>query len=269
MKDVVKTQPPKNISARRRRNRRRNMSVYYFLVFSLVFSISSIICLTVLFSVEKIVVEGDIPYSAEEIVEASGLEYGENLIRAKTKATEKNIAETFLYMEKVSVHKNFPDTIVIKTEKCIPYFNIESKSGYLLVSRRGKILDCLKSPVEGLVEIKGFEAVNFSAGETLASSDEHKLKTLLQIAESIEKHSINDIKYADLTDIYSIKLNYDSRVTIEAGSFTDIDYKLNFAHEVLTDSISNTKEGYLLMNNDSASFVSKEEMEQYRQNKGI
>lgn len=269
MKDVEKRLPDKKISAGRRRNRKRSMSVYYFLVFSLVFSISAVISLTVLFSVEKIEVEGEIPYSGEEIIEVSGLEYGENLIRAKAKAAEEILADTFLYIESVSVRKKFPNTIVIEAEKCVPYFNIQTDSGYLMVSRKGKILDCLKSPVEGLIEIKGFDAESFIAGNKLQSTDVQKLKILLQIADSVEKYNISDIHSADLTDIYSIKLSYDNRVMIEAGSFTDIDYKLNFANEVLTDSIGDTKEGYLLINDDSASFVTKEEMEQYRQNKGV
>lgn len=244
------------------------MSVYYFLVFALVFTVSAVICLTVLFSVEKITVEGDIPYSAEEIIEASGLEYGENLIRAKTKDTEKKLAETFLYIESVSVRKDFPETIVISVEKCVPYFNIASDNGYLMVSRRGKILDCLKSPVEGLVEIKGFNAAVIKSGEKLTSADEQKEKLLMQIADTIEKYSISGIRSADFTDIYSLTFDYDGRITIEAGSLADIDYKLNCANEILSKNISDTKEGYLIMNNDSSSFVSKEDMEKYRQNKG-
>ena len=74
----VKRRPPLS-AAERRRRRRRRMFFFYIFLFLAVIGTAVTLSLTVLFRVERIEVQGESRYSAEQIVQASGLETGGNL----------------------------------------------------------------------------------------------------------------------------------------------------------------------------------------------
>lgn len=90
MKDVEKTNVERENSSKRIRRRRRNMNLYGFIVLILVICIGVTISYTFLFNINEIKVSGEASeYTVEEIVEASGIAMGDNLLRIDTEDAEK------------------------------------------------------------------------------------------------------------------------------------------------------------------------------------
>ena len=100
MKDVEKTNVERENSSKRIRRRRRNMNLYGFIVLILVICIGVTISYTFLFNINEIKVSGEASeYTVEEIVEASGIAMGDNLLRIDTEDAEKKILDSLLYIE--------------------------------------------------------------------------------------------------------------------------------------------------------------------------
>jgi hypothetical protein len=64
--------------------------------------------------------------------------------------------------------------------------------------------------------------------------------------------------------VYNITLDYDGRITVKMGNFSNISYKLDYAKTVLTTQVSDDSEGFLILRDSNvASYVSKYDMEAY------
>ena len=82
MKDVEKTNVERQNSRKRIRRRKRMMNVYGLVVFLLAVTVGITISYTFLFNINEIRVSGQSDmYTAEEIVEHSGIKKGDNLLR--------------------------------------------------------------------------------------------------------------------------------------------------------------------------------------------
>jgi len=81
-----------------KKQRKTRTALSYALVFTIVVVLAVVLSLTVMFKTTEIIVSGEnIPYSSEEIINASGLSYSENIFMAKRKAAVKNIVDKYGY----------------------------------------------------------------------------------------------------------------------------------------------------------------------------
>ena len=68
--------------------------------------------------------------------------------------------------------------------------------------------------------------------------------------------------YIDISDRANVSFLYDSRITVELGVASDLDYKLKFAGEILTKEIGTGTMGTLRMLSDSAQFIDEAGLEE-------
>ena len=94
MKDVEKTNVNRQNSRKRMRRRKRNMNIYGLVVLLLVITAGITISYTFLFNINEIRVSGESDmYTAEQIVEASGISEGDNLLRLDPKKAQQQILD--------------------------------------------------------------------------------------------------------------------------------------------------------------------------------
>lgn len=246
MRDVVKTNVKREQNSKRTRRRKKNMSLYVFLVFILVAGIGVLLSVTLLFNIKKININGDVDYLDDTIKQASGLKIGDNLVRLDAKNAEKKILSSLIYIEEVDIDKKYPDTLEINLKKCEPAANVEYNDGYLLVSKKGKILEVAKEPDANILTVKGFESEEVEQGGYVQSDDEKKTKIYNEIIDAITKYNISNVVSIDMTDKYAIVINYDNRVNFELGNSNDIAYKIKLADTVLSD-MDKDKKGTMVM----------------------
>lgn len=249
MNDVEKTNIERQNSGKRMRRRKRMMSVYVITIILLVITIGITMCFTFLFNIDKIVVSGESQtYNEMEIVKQSGIRAGDNLFRLNTKKAEEKIME-MLYVETADVSRDFPSTLRINVTRCIPAYNVQYDDGVLLVSRHGKILsdNNFYSDIENLPIIYGLEPSDTEAGKALQSVNSNKYEAFSQIISRFDRDDNALIQSIDITNEYEIVVNYRNGLVFEMGNWSDVEYKLDLAQNVMNDDTIRGKKGYLKM----------------------
>lgn len=248
MKDVEKTDVDRQNSGKRMRRRRRKFNVYAFVVLLLVATAGITISYTFLFNISEIRVSGESDmYTAEEIVEASGIREGDNLLRLDPEKSEQAILDKLLFVESADVQRDFPSSLEITVTRCEPAFNVSYDGGTLLVSKKGKILADNGFVTDGLPIIYGFEPAYSTPGKPLESKNSHKNDAFSALITSLERESDEQIAYVDMSDEFSINVTYKNGLIFHMGNWNDTEYKLKLAENVMSDESVKGKKGYLTM----------------------
>ncbi|MGN0605006.1 MAG: cell division protein FtsQ/DivIB [Oscillospiraceae bacterium] len=265
MRDVVKTDIKRVQNSKRKRRRQRNNSLYYLLVVLLVLGVGITLSMTLLFNISEIEVVGQSQYQIEEVIAATGLSKGDNLVKADVNEVHDNIMATLMYVDEVRVKKKFPDKMIIEVKPSVPTAMLELESGkYLLISETGKILEILDSPNRAVPVIKGYVPETTTEGVIVKSADELSDKALNEVCKQITGLNLYSMIDFDITDVYAISANYENRISIRLGNSSELDYKLRYAMQILTEQLPTTKEGYLIFRaNNQYQYVSKEDMRKH------
>lgn len=248
MKDVEKTSVERENSSKRLRRRKRKMNLYSLIVILLVLTVGVTVSYTFLFNINEIKISGESDqYTAEQILQASGIQKGDNLLRLNTHKSEQNILDALLYVETADVDRHFPSSLEITVSKCVPAFNVVYEMGTLLVSKQGKILADNGFITTGLPVFYGYDPMEKTPGKPLSSEDEQKHEAFLEFIDIINDTEQNIIASVDMTDKYAMLVNYSNGIIFKMGNWTDIEYKLNMANNVMNDKDVEGKTGYITM----------------------
>ncbi|SEH40994.1 POTRA domain-containing protein, FtsQ-type [Ruminococcus flavefaciens] len=248
MKDVEKTSVERKNSRKRIRRRKRMMNVYGLVGLLLAITAGITISYTFLFNISEIRVSGESDmYSAEEIVVASGIKEGDNLLRLDLKKSEQRILDELLYVETAKVKRDFPSSLEITVTRCIPAFNVQYEGGVLIVSKKGKILASNDFITEGLPVISGLEPSQLTPGKPVASENEHKNEAFHELIKTMVSMGDDNISIVDMSDEHSIIVQYKNDMIFKMGNWNDVEYKLNLAKNVMNDDTVKGKKGYLTM----------------------
>ena len=248
MKDVEKTSVERQNSRKRIRRRQRWTNVYGLVVILLVLTAGITISYTFLFNISEIRVAGQSDmYTAEEIVEASGIKEGDNLLRLDCKKSAQRILDNLLYVETANVDRKFPSALEITVTRCIPAFNVNYGSGTLLVSKKGKILADNNFITPELPIIYGLDPADTTPGKLAASENKHKNEAFEALIASIVKMGDDKIMTVDMSDEHSIMVKYKNEMIFKMGNWNDVEYKLSLAENVMKQDDVKGKKGYLTM----------------------
>ena len=248
MKDVEKTSVERQNSRKRLRRRQRWTNVYGLVVLLLVLTIGITISYTFLFNISEIRVTGQSDmYTAEEIVAASGINEGDNLLRLDCKKSANRILNELLYVETADVKRKFPSSLEISVTRCIPAFNVNYGTGTLLVSKKGKILADNGFITEGLPIIYGLDPSDKTPGKMTSSENKHKNEAFNALISSIVKMGDDKIMTVDMSDEHAIVVKYKNEMIFKMGNWNDVEYKLRLAETVMNDENVKGKKGYLTM----------------------
>lgn len=249
------------------RSRKRNMSLYYMTVAVIVFIIFAILAATVFFNVETVIVTGSSIYTAEEIVAASGINGGDNMIRKNMGKAEKRITDGLIYIETAEITRRFPSSLEISVTPCYETACMDNyDSGYCIVSKTGKILANSDLPDSELPIFYGTEpAEGLTEGMRFASEDENKTEVIYELMERANSEFGSKITDYNVSDRLNISCTYEGRIEVDLGVIADIDYKYRLAENILSTKISPDAEGRLRMLENSAQFLSKTDLEQIEQ----
>lgn len=268
MRDVAKTSMERETNMRRGRRRQRGRMMYAIVVLLLTLAAIATLSMTVLFNIQKIEVTGDAKmYSAEEIAAATGISAGDNMVRLNLEAAEEKALTSLLYVEDITITRQFPDTLQINVQKCTPTYNVVYEHGTLIVSEYGKILENSMDRQEGLVTILGYVPYEPSAGTWMTSEDQQDIRIMEAFMNIISNAELEvPIVSVDMTEAHSVIVNFDNRIEFDMGKADDIDYKITFAQHIISRQPAD-KEGYLTMiGTNQCSFRNKSDVEASRRN---
>jgi len=259
---VAKRTKKRTVQRRRRRSLRR-YTLYYFLAFFLIAAVGVTLSLTVLFPVKTIEVVGNTAYSDSELVEATGVELGDNLLRMRPKRIARELYDRYPYLDEVKVRRTLPDTVTIRVAIAEERAALrDAETGrFAVLSRKGRALrtDLALCP-EGMIAADGFTVRTdgetekngeaplppLQAGAPLAAAEEARFEALLQILDALDAQGLAEgINVIDLRDLFDIRMLYRGRLAILLGAADDLDYKIRFAAAAIENEVDETTVGAL------------------------
>ena len=185
---------------------------------------------SVFLKIMDIEVTGSTKYTAQEIIEKSGIKTGDNMLRLDTEAAAVRIRSALPYVQDVSIETNLPDRVRINITESKALATVSSSSGVMLINSKARILEHRDKAPAGLIEIRGFTAAHSAAGNTLRSDpvDDTKLRHLIEILSAVEECKIGgSILYLDISNFGRISIGYEERYTVILGGSSDVLYKLS------------------------------------------
>lgn len=266
MRDVEKNNMQHQTNSKRSRRRRRGRSVYVLLVVLFAAAVIVTLSMTVFFNIETIRVTGNADsYTAEDVVKATGVSIGDNMMRLNTDEAEARAIESLIYVESVEIVRQFPNTLEIQVQKCTPAYNVVYEFGTLIVSEHGRILEDSMDPKPGLVRVVGYNPSKTTPGEYIAAVEERYDKVFTAFRDLIYSGDLGvPISEIDMTDFNDIMVNFDHRIIFDMGNWSEINYKISFAEQVIAEQPAD-KEGYLVMvGTNQCSFRNKADYEASR-----
>ncbi len=204
--------------------------------------VAVLVAVTVFFKVGSITVKGESGYPDEDIIEASGIQIGENMFRFNKFKAKDGIFEKMPYIDEIIIRRRLPDKIEISVTRCEPVAAVQHGNEWYLMDLKGKLVErTVYAPPSGYVAITGMEMIDPKVGSYAVFSDEEKEKPLFLVLNTCEKNDI--IPYIGsiaMEKLYSIKLTYKGRFTVNLGSIDQIEKKIRYmliiAEEKLLES---------------------------------
>ena len=228
---------------KRKRNIRKAIVAVGFLLVLTIF-VSPILILT-LFRVKSFTVEGTSTYSNEEIISASGIILGKNLLFADLDEAAENIEKTLPYTDEVQITKKLPDKIIIRYETTEKAYAIGMSNGlYALTDSNLKVLEITGNRPADVALIVGAVPYETTTGEIAAfdviGDDEKKeefvdetLALLQQITGALAENELKDISLISVSEKSDIYLIYQGRIVLKLGNDSDISSKLSLGNRVI------------------------------------
>lgn len=194
--------------------------------------------MSVFFRVSDLEVTGAGRYSEQEIIEASGIEQGDNLMLINREAVARRIQSKLLYIGEVQVKRQLPTTLAIVVEESGGLALLETDSGLWLIDKSMRLLEpCPQGELQNYIRIFGLSAVKPEAGAQPGTPDEDKPKAaLLQaLLEAVSVAGLPaDIASLDVQNPVNAEMDYmDGRFRVKLGGRDNLDYKLELLREVV------------------------------------
>lgn len=216
-------------------------------IVTIILTIGIVLSLTVFFRTEEFTVEGAEHYSAQDIIDASGMTLGENLFLSDKKTGEENIELELPYIEQADISIKIPNTIVITVTESEPSFIVQNGDEYAILNAEGKVLEKVSGSVDNydVPMILGCTIKTAQPGQLVEFNEGGILSIMQSVDQALKENEFSGIKEIDLTNTASISLNYSNRIKIIIGLPEDVSYKLKTAKIIIDEKLSESDRGRL------------------------
>ncbi|HHU23335.1 MAG TPA: FtsQ-type POTRA domain-containing protein [Clostridiales bacterium] len=199
--------------------------------------------MSVFFRISTIEVVGNNIYTQEEIIEASGLEKGDNLFFVNRFKAISRLFSKLPYVAEASIARSLPNKLIIEIEESRAIAYVVSSGDTWLIDRECKLLEKVR-PAEtgGMIKITGLSPISPSEGEIISpgEGESAKVSYLTELLKRIEARGMTgDIAEIDMSNLANPSFDYLGRFVVKMGKNENIDYKF----ELLLSSVSQLAEG--------------------------
>ena len=185
--------------------------------------------LSVFMKITVIEVSGTMSYTDEEIITASGIAIGDNLLFLNTGRMTNSILAALPFINEVRIIRMPPDSIRIEVTESIEIAAVSIKNNIFIIDSNSKVLRITDEIPAGLIEIKGVELLDVPEGDLLKSElgAETHLLYMKDVLKAIEREGIqSDISYLDVSNITYIHFGYINRFRVILGGPSNVRGKL-------------------------------------------
>ena len=171
----------------RSRRRRGRFGFFYKLLSVLLVAAALTTACVVFFRVNNITVIGNSRYTVQEVIEASGIQQGDNLITLSPSRVAARIRLRLPYVSSVSIRRALPDTVVLEIEEHAAAAAISDGKGWWYIAAQGKVLEQVGSP-GSVMSVTGLTAQDPVPGELVAVEEEQasRLEYVLDLLMALD-----------------------------------------------------------------------------------
>ena len=224
-------------SRRRRRPPHRAgrfLGVYIFLSVILITAVVVAGCI-VFFKVNQFEVQGNDRYSKEQVVEASGVDTGDNLCLVDKSKTAANVIDNLPYVNTVNVRRSLPDTVVITVTETDAVAAVQGEDGWWLISVDGKLLEEQETAGDH-VTVTGLPLVSPKAGDAITVEADYRLmrRSVIELLTAMQSRDhLDKLRSIRCEDDAQMVMDYDGRLQVRLLSDADYDYQVKMLEAVL------------------------------------
>lgn len=171
-----------------RRTRRRGRFRFFYKLISLVAVVAAIVTACVIFfRVNEVKVEGNSHYTAQEIIDASEIEMGDNLVTLWTWQINQLVGSKLPYVQRVVVDHTFPDKVTLRVVERTVAATVEGNGRQWLMASDGYLLETTNQN-QGIA-IVGLEVVDPQAGQPMqvSEADQSKGEAIVPLMEALDQ----------------------------------------------------------------------------------
>ncbi len=238
-------------------NKARNTFISVLLLLC-IFIVGVYVCYEKYFIIEKCKIEGDIPYTPDEVLKGLGFEKGMNLYELQNDKINENALYNLPHIDTFKISRKWPDTIVVKATAAVPSMYVTLDNRNFVLSQSMRVLSETKdfSYIEShsLVSVILSDVKKCVAGEYLETNDNSE-KIVLEIYKCLtDANIIGYVDEIDVSDKFDITFKYKSSFVVQLGDAKNLSKKIDFMkgiesklHEgssgIIDVSDENVKEG--------------------------
>ncbi len=209
--------------------RRKKRSVLFAPISFLIICAALVFGMSVFFRVSGIEVEGNSIYTKEEIIEASGIEEGDNLFFINRFTAISRIFSKLPYVETAVINRSLPNKLVIIVNESRAIAWVSAEDGAWAIDRNCKLLSKVTADEQRrLIRIDGLTPIAPEAGQIIApgEAESPKIGYLSAILTQIDTLNLRDrITYIDISGISNPLFDYLRRFTVKLGANENVEYK--------------------------------------------
>lgn len=187
-----------------------------------------IFVLSIFLQVRKVEVTGAEHYTDNEIVQAAGVDVGDNLFFINRFAAVSGILAKLPYVESVSVVTQLPGTVILDVTESQALAWVELEGQRWIIDRNCKVLEQgTTTATAQLTKVSGVTPVNPRVGETLEIQETNgAVETLAEMLDQIQRRSLaGEVSSIDITDPAAPVMDYLGRFTVQFGNSETMDYQ--------------------------------------------
>lgn len=219
------------------RSKRIQKNTLYAPLALVIICVAAILFLSLFFRVSIIQLQNDTIYTDEEILAASGLEKGVNLLFVNNFTAVSSIYATMPYVEAVSIKRVMPNRIILNVTGSEAVACVSFGDDYWLINANGKLLEKIDArDAKSFIRVEGMEPLMPVAGEIMSVSeaDGGKDAYLYRMLAQFQLRGIaNSVDWVDLSNINKPSLSYENRYTVLLGSGEDLSRRLSLMQSAI------------------------------------
>ena len=224
-----------------RKVRKARDTIISFALIIAVFAVMCVVVYRLLFKVSEINVVGSESYTAEEIIEASGIGVGDHLYSFRASTLEKNVILRCPQVKSVEVNRSAPKkvTLTVSEKPCAFYADFYGE--YRAVSSDLRVLYSVtrdEARERGLVLLRLPAVTKAVAGSEAKYSSVRRDDYIYAVTEALQNSELwGRVSAVDLTGKYDIEIVCDGKYLLTLGDSSAVESKLRIGAAVLSDEM--------------------------------
>lgn len=231
--------------ARARKTQTRIRRIMSVMLLMILFSVCALsVTYKLIYVIDGVTVTGSQKYSDAQILEASGVQIGDNLYSFKASEAEARVTLRYPYVRQLQVQRTAPSSVLFQiTEDTAVYYaeiygDVYELSDSLRVLNR---TDAASARDCGLIRLRLPAVDSAVAGRVLSFSEEKYSMQIRKVLSQLKLTTLmSRITSVDCRNPNYLQIICDEQFRLDFGSLDDIEVKLKIAQAVLEDDLFNT-----------------------------